>query len=282
MPSPSISAVFITFNEAHIIGQSILAIKDSVAEIIVMDMRSTDGTNAIATGLGATVYSIDKVWNFGIARTYGIHKAKNEWILLLDADEIVSRSLMRGIQKHIIDDDADCLYLPRANCAFSGFAPHESGFPEHIARCFKKNHMDIAGYNGELHLPYSPIPSARIFRIPGTFPDCALYHITNPTVEFFIDKINRYTTIETQERLKQGVLFSPVRALLIPLRTFWVHYILRKGFLDGWRGFWLSISFLLYEYQLHAKLWEASLYNHKQPTLEDARKKMMSQCGINN
>ena len=270
-----ISAVFIARNEEMVIGPSLDAVKEWVDEIILMDMQSTDATAKIGRDKGAQVIETEMVWNFGIARTFGIRKAKNQWILLLDADEIVSAGLAEEIKNAINHDVADLLFLPRANFALSGFGPFESGFPEYQSRCFKKDCMRIDDYKGEVHLTYLPKEGIRIKKLVAAFPKSCLYHITNPTFEFLIDKINRYSTAEAMEQYSATYGFSRLRVIFSGLKEFWVHYFVRKGYRDGWRGFWLSMVWFFYKVLIFGKYWEIALYKGNYPTVSIAREQML-------
>jgi (heptosyl)LPS beta-1,4-glucosyltransferase len=269
-----VSAVILARNEEMVIRQSIDAIKEWVDEIILMDMESTDTTAEIGRSCGAVVYKTELIHNCFIARTTGIKKAKNQWILLLDADEIVSNGLAEEIIQSINRDDADLLLLPRANFALSGFGPFESGFPEYQYRCFKKNSMKIDDYKGDVHESYQPKKGVTIKKLKARFPENCLYHITNPTLEFFVDKINRYSTSEAEEQYSINRNLSKLRIVLIGLNQFRIHYFVRKGYKDGWRGFWLSIVFVFYKFLVFGKLWEMHIHHGKYPTVGEARAMM--------
>jgi glycosyltransferase involved in cell wall biosynthesis len=268
-----ISAVYIARNEEMIIGQSLDAVKEWVDEIILMDMQSSDATAEISRIKGAIVLETEMVMNFS-ARTTAIKKAKHQWILLLDADEIISEGLAKEIIQSIKNNDADLLLLPRANFALSGFGIHESDFPEHLFRCFKKEAMDIDGYKGEIHASYQPKNGIRIKKLNAAFPESCIYHLTNPTLDFFISKINNYSTAEAKEQYTDNLKFSKIRVLFIGFKVFWNHYISRCGYKDGWRGFWLSIVFSFYRVLVVGKLWEMRLHKGKYPTVKEARDQM--------
>jgi len=103
-----------------------------------------------------------------------------------------------------------------------------------------------------------------------------IYHPSNPTVSSFVDKINRYTTIEAAQHydeLRRPLNFC-LAALWRPFKAFGVHYGRHRGFLDGWRGFWMSLLFAFYEWLVLAKVWEMSIHDGTVPTEDSARRKM--------
>lgn len=98
-----LSVVLAAQNEEGNLKRSLEAVKDIANEIIVVDDGSTDKTSDIAHSFGARVYPYKHKNNFHEAKQYGIEKAKGEWILQLDADEVVTRELRREIERVIKD-----------------------------------------------------------------------------------------------------------------------------------------------------------------------------------
>lgn len=269
------TALVITWNERHNIDACLDAVKDLAQELLVVDMRSPDGTGERARELGARVVEIERVSYADPARPAAIREAAHDWVLMIDADEVVSPGLAEAIREAVRADDCDLLQIPRANFAFSGFAPHESDFPELLPRCFRRSRMDVDGYAGIIHTNIAPHPGARERRIEGVWPEVCLYHLTNPTVAFFLAKINGYTTTEAAQRPLP--VFGGWRSLGLlrrPFQRFWMHYWRRRGFKDGWRGLWLSTMFFLYEAVILMKQWERGLHDGLIPSEEDARAKM--------
>jgi hypothetical protein len=136
--------------------------------------------------------------------------------------------------------------------------------------------MKIDDYKGNIHTLYQPKDGIRIKKLHASFPESCIYHITNPTLEFFVDKINRYTTDEARVHYSSKRKFSKTRVLLSGLKEFWLHYIVRRGYRDGWRGFWLSLVFVFYKFLVFGKTWEMGLHNGNYPSTRDARDSMRS------
>jgi hypothetical protein len=153
--------------------------------------------------------------------------------------------------------------------ALSGFAQHESGFPEYHKRVFKKDFI-LDGYEGKIHTFFQFKSTARVTRITASYPNMCIRHYTNATVSAFFSKINRYTSVEAVDMYDSNKNNFMLITLLIfrPLKTFLVHYVKRQGYRDGWRGFWLSVIFFIYEIMTIAKIWEIK-DNHGQPPTED-------------
>ncbi len=275
---PRTSIVVIALNAEPTLAGVLSSVKALAEEIVVVDMRSDDRTVEIAQAFGAKVCTHERVPVVELARKHAVMQARGDWVLVLDADEEITLGLGVEIDKAISNDAYDVIELPRANCALSGFALHEAGFPEYHRRLFRRSVVDLDGYRGIIHSFFSFLPGARIGRIRGRFPDVMIYHPSNPTVSGFVDKINRYTTIEAAQHYDELRPLSRLclAALWRPFKAFGVHYIRRRGFLDGWRGLWMSTLFAFYEWLTLCKIWEMSIHNGAVPTDDAARHKMRS------
>lgn len=269
-----LTVVVIARNEEAMIGSCLDHVAPWVDEVVVVDMESDDRTAEIAASKGAVVLPHARITNFDLARTPGIKAAKNDWILVLDADEEPTPTLLSRIGDLIRSESADAVLLPRANLALSGFAPHESGFPDRKLRLFRRSRVDLDGFKGDIHTFYEPLPSARVTEIAGSFPECCLLHFTNPALEPFWEKVNRYTSEEARTRypMQEGTI-RPLQ-LWQPLKVFLRRYLKEKGWKDGWRGFWLCWISGVYEGLVMAKIWEMGLHEGRIPDAAMARSRM--------
>lgn len=272
----SISVVINTLNEDRNLANALESICSWVNEIIVVDMHSIDRTIEIAKKYGANIYYHKRIKEFDIARIFAVDKAASEWVLVLDADEVISSGLATAMIHVINCDKFDVVDIPRANFSFSGFPAH--AFPEYHPRLFRKNVVILDRYSGKIHtfLPFHI--SARRTKIKGVFPEVCMLHLTNLTINTFITKINRYTQIEaTQQYTPTTNNITLLKQLiLMPTKFFLVHYIKKRGFMDGWRGFFLAIMFAFYQIMVVAKLWEMRLHSGSNPTDDEAKRMMIS------
>jgi glycosyltransferase involved in cell wall biosynthesis len=269
-----VTLVLLARNEQEQIGRCLASVSGWVGEMVVVDMESSDSTAEIARGMGATVVPHPVIGNFDLARTPGVLAASNDWILVLDADEIPTPALLATLGEIVRSSSADVLHLPRANLNLSGFAPRAEEFPEMTLRMFRRSAMDIEGFAGRIHSFYRPRPGARVLKVRGRFPDHCLLHYTNPALEPLWAKINLYTSEEARSRYASGTRAIGLRHLWNPIRTFFKRWIGRGAWLDGWRGFWLSWIAAVYQGLIVAKLWEMSLHDGSIPDSAKARSKM--------
>ena len=115
-----ISAVINTFNEEKNIKRCIDSLKNFADEIVVVDMQSIDKTKEIAKSMGAKVFDCDYVGYVEPARNFAIKKAKNDWILILDADEELLPSLKLILKDRVDKSNYNYFRIPRKNIKKNG------------------------------------------------------------------------------------------------------------------------------------------------------------------
>ena len=134
-----ISLVVNTKNEEKDIVECIRSAQELVSEVIVADMHSTDKTIEFAKKEGATVFTVKDVGYVEPARNEAIQKAKNEWVLLLDADERLSPGLVPVLSEIAESDKADVVEIPFKTIILGKWMQHTKWWPVHLRRFFKKS-----------------------------------------------------------------------------------------------------------------------------------------------
>ncbi|PXV57025.1 Glycosyltransferase involved in cell wall bisynthesis [Dyella jiangningensis] len=225
-----LTLVVITYNEASCIGRCL----DSVpfaAEKLVIDSGSTDDTVAIAQAHGARVVHQDWL-GFGPQRNFATTQCSNDWILALDADEYLSPELADELMQRLpalMASDACAAYLRRATI-FMG-APMRWYLPamgEKMARLFHRDRARWADVR---------VHESLRFDGPSVTLKASFNHENNPSLPQKQIKVLRYAELKCRDWLEKG---KPVRMWQTPfvyLLAFIKDYVLRLGFLDGWRGF---------------------------------------------
>ena len=133
-----LSVAIITFNEERILGKTLEAVKGIADEIIILDSHSTDKTVEIAESFGAKVFIED--WKgFGPQKNSLLGKCKGEWILLIDADEVVSPELSAKIQKTISGNNKYSVYKINRCCICFGKELKHGGWSNQYAVRLWKN-----------------------------------------------------------------------------------------------------------------------------------------------
>lgn len=252
--STRISAVVNTLNEEARLPLALRSLKPWVDEIVVVDMHSDDRTAEIARSFGAVVHQHERVGYVEPARAFAVGKATGDWILILDADEIVPRALARRLRSIADHGSVDAVRLPRANwilgevIAHSGWGASQDG---HL-RFFRRGAVRLPT---EIHRAARPEPGTRLLDLCRQ-PDAAIVHFAYVDARDFLERLNRYTSIEAGDAVARGELSSRLRDIRRPLQTFLWRYFRLGGWRDGWRGFALAGMMAFYRFAAEVKLRE--------------------------
>jgi glycosyltransferase involved in cell wall biosynthesis len=264
-----ISVVINTLNEEKNLPYALRSVRPWADEIIVVDMHSEDRTVEIAQEFGAKVFLHERVGYADPARAYAVSNATAEWILMLDADEVVPAPLSRHLKRIADDDRADIVMIPWLNyllgapLKYSGWGPEQD---KHF-RFFKRGMMEITS---KIHGYYKFVPGGRVLQLAYQ-PGMAVVHFNYVDAWQFLEKLNRYTTIEAQQASERGERASAWRALYWATREFLNRYLLKQGYRDGWRGFYLSGLMAMYRWVAYAKLQELKSTGGRKAALDSYR-----------
>jgi glycosyltransferase involved in cell wall biosynthesis len=219
-------------------------------EVIVVDAESTDKTVALAREF------TDRVWvrpwpGFAAQKNFALEQATGDWVLSLDADERVTPELRARVAR-VLDEDgpADGYSVPRRNMFWGAWVRHGGLYPDYQLRLFRRR----AGR----FLADAVHESVRVEGRVETLGEALLHH-SYRSLEDFVQRSNRYSTLAAGEWIRQGKRAGLADLIFRPLGRFLSMYIIRRGFLDGWRGFVLAVLYADYVFLRTAKAWEARL-----------------------
>ncbi|MBU1355548.1 MAG: glycosyltransferase family 2 protein [Candidatus Edwardsbacteria bacterium] len=245
-----ISATVITKNEEGNIERCLSAL-DFVDEIVVVDAESSDRTVELAGKFTERVYI--NLWPGHIQqKNHAIELAQGEWILSVDADEVITPELKQEIlaAKKNHDQAIDGYHIPRRSNFIGRWITHCGWSPDYHLRLFLKSKGRFGGMN-----PHDIVVlkgTTAYFRQP-------MLHYTYPSLEIYLSRLNSYTTIAAKELKTRNKRFRLRHIILSPLATFLKMYILKAGFMDGWEGFMLCVLSSYYVLVKYLKLWELNL-----------------------
>ncbi len=250
-PRHRISVVINTLNEENNLPYALRSVQQWADEMVVVDMHSEDRTVEIAREFGAKVYFHPRVVPVESARSFAIARATGDWILVLDADEIIPRPLSIKLIEIASDNRTDIIGIPRLN--------YMLGAPMMHTRVDPRSDIQVRFFRpGSLHLTETihngahPSTGSQVYRLPYE-PGHAIVHFANIDCYDIFDKINRYTTVEAGQSPSQGERPAALRAAAQALKTFFHHYVKGQGYRDGWRGFYVSAASTLYVLLTHSK-----------------------------
>ena len=244
-----ISVVINTYNAERDLEQVLEAVKD-FDEVLICDMESTDNTLNIARKHGCRIVTFErKTYNIvEPAREFAIHEARFDWVLVVDADEIVTPELKEYLYRRIKEDDCpDGLYIPRKNYFMGRFM--RCHYPDHILRFFRK---DKTHWPPIIHC--TPVVDGRVEKIPAKNKELAFEHLANDSVENIVNKTNQYTRNELER--KQHKHYGTIAFLWRPFFRFFKAYILKGAILDGKPGFIKAMLEGYYQFIFLSKKYE--------------------------
>ncbi|MFA7243369.1 MAG: glycosyltransferase family 2 protein [Sulfuricellaceae bacterium] len=239
------SAVIIAFNEARRIRDCL----ESVAfadEIVLVDSGSTDGTQEIALQYGARV--VHQAWlGFGRQKQFAVSSAAHDWVLCLDADERVSDELRAGIEEALREPPYHAYRFPRCNRFMGRWLKHGEGYPDWSLRLFHRAHARWS----EDAIHEKVLADTTVGALHGD-----LLHESEESIASYLDKQNRYTTLQAETLHGQGKRAHVGQLFASPLLRFVKFYLVRRGFLDGVPGLVHILIGCFNSFAKYAKLME--------------------------
>jgi glycosyltransferase involved in cell wall biosynthesis len=222
-----LTACIITYNEADRIEACLRSVS-FCDEVIVVDSHSTDATRQIAGSLGATV--VDRDWpGYRSQKQFAIERASHDWVLCLDADERVTSELrqevealrMQGFHEHA------GWSVPRITDYFGRFLRHGNTYPDRLIRLFDRRR---GGWIGE-EIHENTRVNGSVGRLLGH-----LEHFSYRSLTDHHNRMARYADLMARALYARGKRCGLGKVLFNPQWRFFRGYVLRLGFLDGWRG----------------------------------------------
>ena len=242
-----ISAVLNTYNAAKYLDR-VLTYLEVFDEIVVCDMESTDETLDIARRHGCKIVTFPKREPkiCEPARDFAIHSASNEWVLVVDADEIVPRTLAEYLYSAINGQGYEGAFdIPRINM-FMG-----EQFPERADRQLRFFRKGVAFWPPTIHS--HPQLDCEIRELPMRR-GLSLIHLNNPDISQRLAKLNNYTDYDARRRV--GRRYGAFGMLLRPMWFFFRSYILQGEIRHGRKGILSSYFSMVYQITLMAKIYE--------------------------
>jgi glycosyltransferase involved in cell wall biosynthesis len=220
-----LSVVIIAKNAAAQLG-ACLKSASFADEMLVIDSGSSDSTADVAAQRGARVQQQEWL-GFGAQKQFAVEAARHDWVLCLDADERVSEPLRASILAALAAPATQAYAMPRCNRFMGSWLRHGEGYPDWSLRLFDRRHARWS--DDPVH--EKVITDAPVTRIKGD-----LLHDSAETLAGYLDKQNRYTSMQAEALFKAGKRAGVAQLLLSPALRFAKFYFLRLGFLDGTAG----------------------------------------------
>ncbi|OFI34069.1 glycosyltransferase family 2 protein [Alteromonas lipolytica] len=248
MNSLPISVVINTKNEENNIERVLKSVSQWIDEIIICDMHSTDKTIEIAKSYNCVITYYDDIGYVEPARKFAIEAATNEWILLLDADEVVDSRLREWIKSTFqapdeLDFDGVELpwiqYMSGKKIEYSDF-----GNQRHM-RLFRKSKFK---FSDMIHSRRQAIGDVKIITLSKE--QVGLVHFNCASFRHFLSKINHYAYVEAQDVVEEKGQYTLTvsKGIIAFVRSFVKTFIKLKGYKDGIHGLHISLCMGLYSF----------------------------------
>lgn len=249
-PRIPLTIVVLSHNEADTIKRCLTSIS-WCNDVILLD-DSSDETVEIAKKIipesSLRIVSVSERADFAKLRNVGLEKARHEWVLFLDADEVVSEELYEELDSSATadgnDSDINGYYLKRKDFFLGKWLA--SGETRDV-RLLKLGKKSAGSWKRRVHEVWNIKEETRFLHSP-------LLHYPHPTLSEFLSRINRWTDIDAQVFYDQGIRSNWWKIIGYPVGKFLRNYFLKQGFRDGMPGLIMALMMSLHSFLTRAKL----------------------------
>jgi glycosyltransferase involved in cell wall biosynthesis len=255
MERPTLTIAIIAKDEVDRIGR-LLESARFANEVLVVDSGSTDGTQALCRSHGATV--IDHPWlGYTAQKQLALEKAGSDWVLSLDADEVVSEALAEEIVTGIAEAPPELagFSMPRLSYYLGRWIRHGGWYPDNKIRLVRKGRGQWVG--DALHETLTV--DGRVLRLSQP-----IHHYVYRNISDQLGTIDRFSTIAARERGRASGMYV-LAGLGHAAAKFTECYVWKLGLMDGWPGLVIAANSAWYVFLKHAKAWEMSLNEDHSP-----------------
>ncbi|HRE41810.1 MAG TPA: glycosyltransferase family 2 protein [Ignavibacteria bacterium] len=243
-----ISALVLTYNNANILERCLSSL-DFTNEIVTIDSYSRDGTQAICNKFN-TVFIQNEYINYTKQIEFGISKCKNDIIIIIDSDEEVKDKLKNEIKNSLLNFEIEKFsgfYIPRKVFFLNKYIQHGKWYPDYQFRIFNKHKIKIE--HREIHSSVHPLFES--LKLQND-----LIHYTYENIFDYVERLNKYTSLEVTNFIESNRNFKKRKLLLNPLSEFLRMFFVNKGYKDGMAGFTLASLSSVYKFLSYLKYWE--------------------------
>jgi len=253
MSKIKISVVVNTRNEAANIYDCLKSVSFA-DEIVLVDMESSDNTKEIAKEFTDRIYDHPAVGYVEPARNFAITKAIGDWILIVDADERIPRTLAQKLIDIAGENKLDFVRIPRKNIIFGQWLKHSRWWPDHNIRFFKKGAVE---WQNEIH----SIPVT--YGVGDTLPSeetQAITHFHYKSIDEYVERSLRYSRQQAHELKEAGYKFEAADIITKPASEFLSRFFAGEGYRDGLHGLVLAFLQAFSILLIYLRLWQDQDY----------------------
>lgn len=243
-----ISAVMIVRNGALTVERSLESLQ-SFPEVIVFDNGSTDGTLSIAKRFSNVRLIEGSFEGFGPTKNKAASFARHDWILIVDADEVVEPELAQHVLAAPLDPTT--IYLVNRKAFYKDIQVRYGGWNnEKIRRLYHRQHTQFTASHVHENLVDDGMQLSEL-------PSGSIRHYSYHSISEFITKMDRYSTLFAENHRGRKTA-SPFKAITNGGYSFFRTYVIKRGFLDGYVGLLIAFSHMATNFYKYMKLYEAN------------------------
>src|SRR5271165_5618278 len=247
----TLSVAMIAMNEEANLPRTLESVRWA-DEIVIVDSGSKDRTLEIAQSFGAKT-SYHAFGGHGEQKNVALDLCTCDWVLLLDADEVLTPELQDEIRQVLTGEpEFGAYWIPRLNLIFGRWMRHGGFYPDRKLRLFKRGSARLSEGVG----PHStPQFKGRRGRLKHD-----MLHFAYPSLSIYLEHMNRYSSEIAHLLARDGRTSKPLalflwNAVANPAATFLYNYLFRLGFLDGREGLLLHLNHSVYIHWKFIKAW---------------------------
>ena len=255
MSHRSLSVIITCKNEEKNIRNCIESVLKIADELIIADSGSTDRTKKIASEYDCRIIEREYI-SAGNFKNWALPQAKNDWVMIVDADERVSPELSDEIQELLLSEPKfDGYIIFRKNHIYGHHVKYSGWGTDKVLRLFKR---DLSRYKDMRVHSEVVVKTGRVSRLKGK-----LLHYPFWNLHQVMQKHEMYVTWAAQDLWDKGKRANFLNLTFRPCWRFFRHYIIKRGFLDGMPGLIVSGISMYYVFLKYVKLWEMQHGQHQ-------------------
>lgn len=248
----NISAVVLAKNNQKTIEKTLSALVE-FDDVVVYDNGSTDDTIEIVKKFSNVNLIEGEFKGFGWTKNKAASFAKNDWILVVDSDEVIDKELLKELKEKILDNN--CVYKLNFKAFYKDIQIKHCGWNnQKIKRLYNKS---VTSYNSNDVHEDIITDNLKIEILRGN-----VEHYSYQTISEFVIKADRYSSLFAQNNVGKKSS-SPAKAFFNGLYSFIKTYFFKQGFRDGYVGLIIAFSHMVTNFYKYIKLYELNNENKK-------------------
>lgn len=252
-----LSISIVACNEEKNLERCLRSAEGLAREIVVVDSGSKDGTVAVAERFGAKV--THQAWlGYRDQKNFALKLCTEEWVLALDSDEELSPELRQNLEDFFangLTQKYDGAEFNRKVWFLGRWITHGDWYPDTKLRLFRR---EKSKWGGSPEHDYIELDGKSIW-LKGD-----LHHYSFPSINRYVEKINGFADVFLERQIQSGKRWSLATNLFRPWWRFFRAYVIRRGFLDGFPGFWIAVATAFSAFIRYSRKFEHEVkYSHE-------------------